>query len=420
MVGTLDCSTFPGASGIGVYNLSGSGQLLANNVFVGDWGPGAFIQTGGVNTTNLLVDFGVYNLSGSGQLLARAEQVSGIFAHTGGSNTVAISLDNDGVYNLSGSALLAASNENVGYSGTGVFTQSGGTNMAGALCLGYSAGSSGTYNLNGGLLNVSTLSGGSGAAAFNFNGGTFQAGSGFSSSLAMTLGTNGGGATFDAAGNSVTLSGSLSGLGGLTMNDSLGTGTLSLTGSNTYTGPTTINQGKLVVDGWLTNSAVSVNGGTLAGTGYLSSVTVNPGGTLSPGDALGTLSISGSLILATGAALDYELDTPSTSDMIACGSLVLNGQQFSDFNFSWTANFAPGVYDLIEAGSAPSGSLGTSTSGTIDGLPATLSLQDNDLVLTIVPEPSSLALLAAGAVGLIGWARRRFKAVPRSSTANER
>ena len=49
-----------------------------------------------------------------------------------------------------------------------------------------------------------------------------------------------------------------------------GTGILMLSGSNTYTGPTTINQGKLVVDGWLPNSAVSVNsGGTLGGTGHL-------------------------------------------------------------------------------------------------------------------------------------------------------
>ena len=50
----------------------------------------------------------------------------------------------------------------------------------------------------------------------------------------------------------------------------IGSGTLALSGSNTYTGPTTISQGKLVVDGWLTNSAVSVNGGTLGGTGNLS------------------------------------------------------------------------------------------------------------------------------------------------------
>ena len=65
--------------------------------------------------------------------------------------------------------------------------------------------------------------------------------------------------------------------------------------------------------------------------------------------------------------MDYELDTPSTSDEIdACGNLTLNGQQFSDFNFTWSANFGPGNYDLIDFGSS-SGSLGTNTSGTIDG-----------------------------------------------------
>jgi autotransporter-associated beta strand protein len=285
--------------------------------------------------------------------------------------------------------------------------------MAGALCLGYSSGSSGTYNLNGGLLNVSSLRGGRGAAAFNWNGGTLQAGSGFSSSLAMTLGTSSSGASFDTAGYTVTLSGPLSGAGGLTLNDSVGTGALTLTGSNTYSGPTTINQGKLVVDGWLTNSAVSVDGGTLGGTGYLRSVTVNPGGNLAPGDALGTLSVSGSLILVSGSLMDYELDTPSTSDTISCGSLTLNGQQFSDFNFTPTDNFGPGSYDLIAFASS-TGSLGAITSGTVDGLPATLTLQSNDLVLTVVPEPSTATLLGACAAGLICWLwRRRHENSPR-------
>ena len=79
-----------------------------------------------------------------------------------------------------------------------------------------------------------------------------------------------------------------------------------ISGSNTYTGQTTVIQGKLVVDGWLTNSAVSVNGGTLGGTGNLTSVTVNPGGTLAPGDPQGVLHLSGSLTLLSGAAMDYE------------------------------------------------------------------------------------------------------------------
>ena len=107
--------------------------------------------------------------------------------------------------------------------------------------------------------------------------------------------------------------------------------------------------------------------------------------------------------------MDYELDTPSTSDMIHAGTLTLNGQQFSDFNFTWSANFGQGIYPLIAFGST-SGSLGANTSGTIDGFPATLAVQGNDLVVNVVPEPSTAALLGAGVAGLFGWVwRRRFR-----------
>ena len=42
--------------------------------------------------------------------------------------------------------------------------------------------------------------------------------------------------------------------------------------------------------------------------------------------------------------MDYNLDTPSTSSQVLMpsGQLILSDQQFTDCNFTWTANFGPG------------------------------------------------------------------------------
>jgi hypothetical protein len=110
--------------------------------------------------------------------------------------------------------------------------------------------------------------------------------------------------------------------------------------------------------------------------------------------------------------LDYVLDTPLTSSMVMMptGTLALNYQQFTDFNFTPTANFGPGNYTLIEAGLITGNLSPTNTSGMVDGFAATLAIENNqELVLSVVPEPSTLALLAAGAMGLAAyvWRRRR-------------
>jgi autotransporter-associated beta strand protein len=100
---------------------------------------------------------------------------------------------------------------------------------------------------------------------------------------------------------STTYSGIISDAGTLVKT---GTGTLSLTGSNSYTGPTIINQGNLVVNGSLANP-VSVNsGGSLGGTGYLSNVSVSPSGQVAPGKGPQGLTISGSLSLASNAVME--------------------------------------------------------------------------------------------------------------------
>lgn len=175
-----------------------------------------------------------------------------------------------------------------------------------------------------------------------------------------------------------------------------GSGMLVVTGTCSFFGPTAINQGELMVDGSLAGAVMVGSSGTLAGTGSLSSVTVNPGGHLAPGDAPGQLTLAGTLSLLTGSWLDFQLDTPPHSDMVLMptGPLVLNGQQFSDFTFTPLAGFAPGEYTLIDAGSI-SGSLGPNISGTIDGHSATLAVQGSDLIITVVPEPGTIALLPA-------------------------
>ena len=251
---------------------------------------------------------GTYSLS-DGSLSTLNEEVgyssTGNFTQSGGTNTISHSLylgrnsGSTGTYSLSGSGQLSALNEYVGYSGTGNFTQSGGTNtfLSGRPVLGYASGTSGTYNLNGGILILPALSGGSGTAAFNFGGGTLQASGSFTSTLPMTLTGSGGNATVDTAGYAVTLSGSLSGTGGLSKTDS---GILVLSGTNKYTGGTTVTAGTLD----FASPAASPTAGIL---------TVKAGGYV----ALGALLGASSPATEKGDAADATENVASSSENVA-------------------------------------------------------------------------------------------------------
>ena len=185
------------AGGSGAYNLGGSGQLSAPSEYVGYSGTGTFTQSGGTNNIGYYASgslclganagsTGVYNLGSSGQLSAPFEYVgysgTGTFTQSGGTNNIgygSLNLGNNagssGTYNLSGSGQLSASDsEYVGLSGTGTFTQSGGINSASGLYLGFNAGSSGAYSLGGsGQLSVSSeYVGYSGTGTFTQSGGT--------------------------------------------------------------------------------------------------------------------------------------------------------------------------------------------------------------------------------------------------------
>ena len=279
---SIEVAHFTGSSG--TYNLSG-GTLVAAGEYVGDGGTGLLSQSGG---NNLAGAFGL---------------------------DIALSANSSGSYSLSGSGALSANYEYLGYSGTGIFTQTGGTHsVSNYITLAAMPGSSGTYNLIGGLLAVGSggLAQGAGSAAFNFGGGTLGATAAWSSSLAMALTGSGGNATINTTGGNIALSGVLGGVGGLTK---VGPGTLTLTASNAYTGPTTVNGGTLVVASNIGSTSFTANSG---GDLLFSGVTLNP--------------YYGTLRAASGGTLTYQNTLLYGSFLFGPGMHILPAGSASTFN----------------------------------------------------------------------------------------
>jgi outer membrane autotransporter protein len=117
--------------------------------------------------------------------------------------------------------------------------------------------------------------------------------------------------------------GTISGHGQLVQN---GPGTTILAGDSTYTGPTSVNQGALIVNGSIV-SPVNVNFvGLLGGNGSVGATTIRSGGILAPGNSIGTLTMNGGLTLDPGALYDVETNTRGQSDkVIVIGTVNLTG-----------------------------------------------------------------------------------------------
>jgi autotransporter-associated beta strand protein len=85
-----------------------------------------------------------------------------------------------------------------------------------------------------------------------------------------------------------TFAGSITGSGTLFK---AGSGTLLLSGLNSVSGGTSVEAGTLSVDGALFGPIIVESSATLAGTGSVGSVQVLAGGTISPGNSIGTMSL---------------------------------------------------------------------------------------------------------------------------------
>lgn len=418
-------------SGSGVLNKAGSGNLTLNGagtyastvvdagtVIVGNnsaLGSGSVtlngtssLNLGARNLANALVVNGTNGLtSGDGG------GVSGLNTITGsGSLTVTIS---GGNVDLRGN--LTGFNGSLAIANTGTFRFNG-TGGSGTFALDLANGSAFVRNSATGI----TLGALSGGASSSLNG----AGGGATQAVTYTIG---------GLNTNTTFSGSINNGSNTTSLTKVGSGSLTLAGTNTYSGATTVSSGTLLVTGALGNSAVSVTAGTLGGTGTIGgSVTVSGTSTYAPGASPGSLEIAGDLTLGTNTTTSLELGgtaftlnateeydrtklTGSTATLNLGGTLDVSLYS----NFVLAANQAFGIFQL-ESGATRIGTFtglgsdgdlvgnfgGTDLyitySGNFSDSGTVSTFGGNDIVLYTVPEPATALL---GALGLLRILRRR-------------
>jgi len=312
----------------------------------------------------------------------------------------------------------------------GWFEQRGGTVLAGTITIGdrmdasAAASVNGEYQLRGGTLRVGTIQAGGGSGnvtrRFVWDAGTirtYDASTDLSiSGVDFTLNNVGHHVVEIDSGRTGTVTAALAGAGNLVK---AGAGVLSLDGATSYTGPTSVSNGTLRVNGAYTGGGLITvhNGGTLQGNGSVAGITVESGGTLAPGSSPGTLTAGNAVTLELGSTLAVEINgtTAGTDyDQLAMGGF---GLTLNNPGLTVALGFTPGLGDSFAIVSGLSG-FDPGTSGTFSGKPdgsaftvgATTFQIDYDateITLTVVPEPSTLGLF--GLLTVAGLLRRRLR-----------
>ena len=393
--------------GVGTFELH-AGTYTTNKLLIGPGSQGVLTQTGGTLTVGELLQVGgtsspgTYNLDGGTLVTGSLTRGGTLGAFNFGGGTLRASanlsssfpitlkaaggtIDTDGfTVTLSGAL-----------SGPGSLTKTG----SGTLRLsGTNSYSGGTVIEQGTLVVSSDGNLGDGAGSLSFSGGVLRWLAGFDTGRSISLLPGGG--VLDTAGEDVTLSGTISGVGSLTKR---GEGLLRLTSAPRYLGSTVVSAGTLLyrVDDGIPAVGEDVRLTIAEGAAVIASGAIDPFtdsvvdtrhlDVLNDGrleilagvKQLGAIDGQGDLIIAAGASL--------TASLISQGTVTVGGEEGNPARLVFRSSLPPdgGGESLVGAGAA------------MEAGPA-------------VPEPSGMALLLSGAFfgTAVGWgafraARRR-------------
>jgi autotransporter-associated beta strand protein len=408
-----DAITFTG--GANTLTLVGSGWSLTGNVAINGGGSLTFDQSTDQTLANTIIGngsviqngLGTLTLTGANTYTAGTTVTSGLINFAAGNNlgTGTITLNGGGLQWAAGNQLDISSrvalgaagatfdtNGNhvtfaTGLTGTGGLTKTGSGTLTLASNNSYSGGttiSGGSLQLAGGSLPVTgavTLAGGT----LDLNG-QFQTVGALSGTGAILL--FGGQLTAGDATDTVLAAG-ITGGGSFVKQ---GTGTLTLTGISSV--DTTVSAGRLAVNGSLTGNVTVGVGGNLGGGGSIVGAVVN-NGTISPGNSIGTLAITGSYAQAAGSTYQVEVNSAGQSDRITVtgvpGTATLNGGTVQVIA-------APGTYartttyTILSATGGVTGTFAGVTSNFAFLTPS-LSYDTNDVFLLLIRSGFSVGAL---------------------------
>ncbi len=255
--------------------------------------------------------------------------------------------------------------------GTGGFAKVG----AGTLLLSGSNGYSGLTGISEGTLQLGSNASYSPNSALQMLAGTTLDLNDFNATVPSLTGAAG--STIDLGTGTLTLSGTgaatfggaIIGTGDVVFS---GSGTTNFNGVSTYTGTTTLDDGTFVLGSSSAYAAASLasdvtvnTGATIGGHGTIGGNLSAAGGTVRPGNSIGTLHVAGDYTMNAASTLSIELSSSQTSVLAVTGqatvdgtlSLLFTGSGYATktYTFLTADGGVSGTFDTVSLVNAPAG-----------------------------------------------------------------